>query len=349
MKNSKIVTRRQAAGRVHLKRFLLTFMMFLGIFIVMAVGYHLIEGFSVYQSWLAFTSNLAADWFEGSEAVIGIPAQSMYGRLFSTFAALATVIVGGYFISVLTSFIVDGQLKEYLKISSMDKQISELKDHFIVTGADDTTREIIEELRKLGKDVVIVYKDREEIEKMGQDALYLDVDPTEDQSMIEAGIKRAKGFVASLDSDQENLYQVMAARSLNPDLKIIAKVFDDNTNANKLKKAGANEVVSPFNIGGLRIASLLARPTVVTFLDKMIKQSGTKRFEEVIIGDKSPLVGRKLIDSQIYKKTGLRVIATQRKDSQEFDYNLPTDYQIEAGDVLVVIGEPEQVEKLEDM
>lgn len=347
--SKKLIIRSESGGRRHLKNFAISFILFAGLFGVMALGYYLIEGFPIYKSWLAFISHNAADWFEGTDAALGIPPQTFAGRIFSSVTALASVAVGGYFISVLTSFIVDGQLREYLKVTSMDKQISQLNNHFIVTGADDTTREIIEELKKLGKDVVVVYEDREAIEKMGQDVLYIDADPSNDEALIAAGIERAKAFVASLDSDQQNLYQVITARSLNPNLKIIAKVFDDDASETKLHKAGADEVVSPFNIGGLRIASLLARPTVVTFLDKMIKQTGTKRFEEVQVSEKSSLVGKTIADNQIHRKTGLNVLAVQRKDSSEFDYNLPQDFEVQAGDTLVVIGEPEQVQQLEKL
>ena len=348
--HSKKYIRKTFEGAIHVRRFVTTFFLFLGLFATMAIGYYLIEGYSVYQSWLAFISHNGTDWFGGDEAITGIPAQTVAGKMFSSFTALASIAIGGYFISVLTSFIVDGQLKEYFKISGMDKAIEKLSNHYIVCGADDTTREILEELVALKKDVVVVYNDRSAIEAMRQNVLYLDADPTDDESLIHAGIERAAGFVASLNSDQDNLYLVISARSLNQKLKIIAKVFDDAASAKKLRKAGADEVVSPFHIGGLRVASLLVRPDVVTFLDKMIKGRGTYRFEQFTVSSGSSLKGKPLGESHIHEKTGLQIIAVQPAgQSDEIEYNPAPGYTVKTGDTLIVIGTPEQIEKLKKL
>ena len=314
-------------------------MLFFLFFVFMAVVLYAMEGYSVYQSWLAFVAHNFADWFGGNSHHPKLVAT----KLFLSFSAIVALILGGYFISVMTSFIVDGQLRDYLKIRNMDKHIGNLEGHIVICGADDTTREAVEELTRINAPFVVIYPHREKIEAMGDHFLYLDDDPTKDETLIEAGIMKAKGILASLDSDPENLYLTITVHSINPSLKIIAKVFDDDACENKLKKAGATEVISPFNIGGLRMASLLTRPTVVTFLDKMMHQSGTKRFEEVVVQENSSLVGKTLATSDVRKKTGIVPIALQRDNEKEFQYNLSPHTTIMGNDTLIVIGEPDQV------
>ncbi len=328
-----------------MKNFLWSVVLFIAFFGFMAGGLYLIGGYSVYQSWLAYVSTNFADWFGGDSPV----PTTERTRIFLSFSAILSVVVGGYFVAIMTSFIIEGQLKEYFKISNMDKLISKLRNHFIICGVDDTTREVIQELQKMNVDFVVIYPDHEKIEKLSEKLLYLDADPTQDDTLLAAGIGEAKGFVASLDSDHENLYITLSARCLNPNIFIVSKVFDTHSSEAKLKKAGANEVISPFHIGGLRIASLLTRPTVVTFLDKMIRQTGTNRFEEVVVGSESKLAGKTIAKSRIHEETSLVPLAVKKKGEEAFRYNITSDYEIESGDTLIVIGEPENIEKLRRM
>lgn len=331
----------------HYRQFFITFLLFLGLFGVMAVGYRYIEGFSLYQSFLAFMANIGADWFTGGPPD-GIPDQTPRGKLFSSFAALLAMVVGGYFISALTSFFIDGQLRDYLKINRMDKKIAALSGHYIVCGADYTTREVLEELVKLQKPVVVIYPDRAKIEELGLDVLYIDAKAEEDATLLAAGIERAAGLVASLDSDAENLYLVITARGLTPQLKIIAKVFDDNAATDKLHKAGADEVISPFHIGGLRIASLLLRPKVVSYLDKMLR-GGDQRFAELTVPKSSRLVDRTITEADLHGQTGLNIISVQAAGSSDFDYNPAPHRVLAAGDTLIVIGTTAQLAKAEKL
>jgi voltage-gated potassium channel len=306
------------------------------LFFVGWAGFYYLEDRTLLQAYYGFIANVAGDWF------IDVPRmQTHAGVAFTSLLSLAALIVAGYFISVLTSFIVEGKLKEFLDVTKMDKKISQLADHFIVCGADDTTREILEELTKLKVPLVVVYDSAERIKKMGQEVLQLAADPTLDQTLLTAGIEHAKGLIASLDSDQDNLFLTLSAKSLNPKLKVIAKVFDDDASQEKLKRAGADEVVSPFAIGGMRIASILVRPTVVGYLDTMLKK-GIVRFEEIPVGK---LAGKTIAESDFFKLTGLNITSLKKVGAEDYIYNPAPTEQLVEGDIIIVIGDEKQVEK----
>jgi voltage-gated potassium channel len=173
----------------------------------------------------------------------------------------------------------------------------------------------------------------------------LEGDATQDRTLERAGIHRAAGLVAALPSDKDNLYVVLTARTLNPSLRIIAKA-DEEEAREKMARAGADSVVCPASIGGLRMASEMARPTVVSFLDAMLRgKEAALRVEEVTLPEASPLAGRSIAENQIAQKTGLLVVAL-RRPGEDFQFNPPASVRLGAGDTLIVIGDVRHVESL---
>ena len=165
--------------------------------------------------------------------------------------------------------------------------------------------------------------------------------------LLQAGIERAKGFVTVLGEDKDNVFTVLCARALNPKLRIISRIINEN-NIEKLKKAGADEIVSPNAIGGMRMASIMLRPNVVSFLDKMLRSSDQSlRFQEYSITEESSIAGKTLKETDIYHNTGLLVVAIKPFDKEGYLFNPDYHTKLEKGDVLIVMGSKKQLDKLE--
>jgi len=171
-------------------------------------------------------------------------------------------------------------------------------------------------------------------------------DPTDDEVLISAGIERARGLIAVMNSDKDNLFVTITARQLNPALRIIAEGLEAKSSA-KLQKAGADSVVLPNTIGALRLVSELVRPTVVSFLDLMLRdKSRTLRVEEATVAAGAELADRTLAQATLPQKTGQLVLAIKRRGEKAFHYNPPADTVMREGDTLIVMGEAEGLERL---
>lgn len=181
---------------------------------------------------------------------------------------------------------------------------------------------------------------------LAEDLLYLVGDATEEISLREAGIERAHGLIAALATDALNVLVVISSKFLNRDLKVIAKVLDIQL-TKKIQKAGADKVICPTFIGGMRMASEMIRPSVVSFLDQMLRSRSDHRVAEVTVPPGSPLLGR-LQDARIQERTGMVVIALDRGEGEgQFTYNPGPNEELRPGHILMVIGSPDAVAKLE--
>ena len=275
--------------------------------------------------------------------------QVPYARLFTAILLVIGAGIALYFVSVLTTFLVEGEFLQLRRRRKMQKRIKDLCDHIIVCGVGGTGRYIVEELVATHWPFVAVDIDDDRLVRCGEShpeaVLSIQGDATSDDVLHEAQIERARGVVASLPEDRDNLYIVIAARELNPKLRIVAKAMDPNA-VHKLQVAGADSVVSVNAIGGLRMVSEMIRPSVVTFLDKMMRDKDKKlRFEEVVIPAASPLVDRPLAESDIRKARNLLIVAARRADG-EYTYSPGPQFRLEANMTLIVIGETEAVQRL---
>ena len=315
-------------------------LVFIVMMVITIIGFYLTESWSPLQGYYAFIRTAFGDWFDT------VVPESTQGKLFATLINIFSIVAAGYFFATLSALFVEGELKDIIKFKKMDKSIAQLKDHFIICGIDNVSRHIIDEFVKTDTPFVVVEKSSEKCRELEADYkyLYLDADPTIDKNLEKAGIKSAKGLVASLEDDHDNLFLVISARSLNPKLKIAAKVIK-STAKEKMLKAGADETISPSQIGGLRIASVMIRPSVVTFLDTLLRGQGATRFEEVTLSNDSKLIGKKFQEAQEAEETGLSVIAIRKKDASDYICNPRADVTMEAGDTLVTLGEMRQKEE----
>lgn len=266
------------------------------------------------------------------------------GRVFTIFLILSSLVVIAYAGTALAAFIFEGHFERLLQGRRMDSRIAGLKDHFILCGARNTGRHVAEEFFKTGTQFVVVDKDQDALAELAEigDVPLLLADPTRDDTLQRCGILRAKGLVTALHDDKDNVYVTLSARSLNSRLRIVSRLVDEENRA-KLLKAGADEIVATEAIGGMRIASVMIRPGVVTFLDKMLRKTdATLRFEEVPARDAPGLVGQTLGDSQLAKRTGALIVAIRGPDGG-YRFNPGADYRVQESDVLIAIGTLEQI------
>ncbi|MBI2300543.1 MAG: potassium channel protein [Armatimonadetes bacterium] len=266
------------------------------------------------------------------------------------------VLVVGYLIilwgfSQIVAELVEGRLADLLGERRNMRAIEQMRSHYIVVGLGETGTHVVREMVQTRRDVVVVERDRARIDAglQGLDVPFLVGDAEEDATLLAAGVKRAAGVVACLPEDKDNLYVVLSARQLNPELRIVARGVHEQS-IPKMVKAGADVVVAPNQIGGLRIASEMIRPHVTGFLDLMLRaKDQVIRMEEVTVSSDSRLVGKQLEDSGIQQETNLLVLATRAAGAEEFVYNPRPDHRIEAGMALVVLGRAEDAQRLREM
>jgi voltage-gated potassium channel len=256
-----------------------------------------------------------------------------------------------YFVSNLTAMIVEGDLRAALRKTRMRKTIQNLQDHYVVCGTGSTGRHIIEELIATQRTVVAIDLSEEKLEGLSEKSggakagfYYIAGDATDDDVLAAANTAHARGIVAALANDKDNLFLVVTVRQLNAKARLVARGSDLKV-LEKLKRAGADTVVSPNYIGGMRMVSELVRPAVVRFLDVMLKDSKGMRIEEVEITAASKYAGRTVEDTHIRTEAGVSILAL-REPSGSYVYNPEKDQRITAGMTLVVLGEAAAAAKL---
>ncbi len=258
-----------------------------------------------------------------------------------------------FFASTITAFIIEGDLKNVLFANKLKKRIKRMKDHVIVCGAGSTGHNVIEELLKTGVAVVAIDAREAALKDISDkhpkaDFSFVVGDATDDDVMNQANLPSARGLVAALSSDKDNLYLVVSARQQNATMRIIARCAEVG-HVEKIKRAGADSVVSPNYIGGMRMVSELMRPAVVRFLDDMLRDKrAAYRIEEVRLGDRITEFGTTLGDAKVRKEFGMTVLAMQRNDKEPWIYNPDSTEALGPGSTLVVLGSAEQVKSLRE-
>ncbi len=322
----------------------------IGIFIALSIifsagvfGYKIIEGWTTLDSLYMTVITLASVGF------MEVHPLSNAGRIFTILLILYGSGVLIYGISVITAFIIEGELTDILRRRKMNKKISQLKGHYIVCGADHTGRYVIEELAKTKKDFVVIEKDAEKIKHfIEQNILCIEGDATHDAVLEMAGIKRARGFITSLHSDAENLFVVITAKRLNPDIRVISKAVEEESDQ-KIRMVGADGVVMPNSIGGLRMVSEMIRPTVVTFLDIMLRSKDrTIRIEDIEINPGSSFAGRTLDETGTLDIEGVTVVALKDKTNDTYVFNPSRKSALTTDNVLIVMGNVDFINKIKD-
>ncbi len=268
------------------------------------------------------------------------------GRIFTMMLALTGIGGLTYTFSMVTALIVEGNLTNSFRRKNMKKQIEHSAGHFIVCSAERVGTHIINELTATHRPFVVIERHQEHIDALLEkhpDALYLLGDPTDNETLLQAGVERACGLFATEDEDNRDLVICFSAKQLNPSLRVISQARDSK-NIDKMKRAGAESVISAEQIGGLRMASEMTRPSVVSFLDIMLRDKEKNlRIEEVTLPTK---IGEKTIaDLNLARFRKLLLMAVQ--DGDEWIYNPPETHRLSGKSVLVFMGTPEERIELE--
>jgi voltage-gated potassium channel len=277
-----------------------------------------------------------------------------WGESFTIFIILFGGAALVYFGSTTVALFVEEDLREAWRRGRMRKVIARMKNHIIVCGTGATGATVVRELLATRYAFVAVDRDAERLQRLEAEAgkggfPQLVGDATDDDILIEAGVREASGLVAALPTDKDNLFVTVSARQLNPRIRVVSRAIEPGMDA-KLKRAGASDVISPNAIGGMRMASVMIRPQVVEFLDKMLRDRDKNlRIEQVTVPDDSPLVGKALRDTPIRKITQLLVIAAYPPGAEErYVYNPGPDFILTGGVVLVVLGMVDDVIRLRE-
>jgi len=273
------------------------------------------------------------------------------GRIFTMFLLLGGMGIVAYSVATLAAFVIEGQLRHIFTRRQMQRRIGRMEDHFIVCGDTFARWYVTEELIKTGRSVVLVTSSQETLDEASErlgDVPGVIGDASDDDILIEAGILDAAGVVFCMTDEKDNLLGVLTARRLSSGIRIIASTERPETIA-KLRSAGADAIVSPTHIGGMRMASELIRPTVVSFLDQMLRVGGgTLRVEEVKIIEGSPMVGQALLSLFSEGIEGVLLLAIHRPGREDSDFKPPMDTVLEAGMRLIIMTDVEGREKLEE-
>jgi len=260
------------------------------------------------------------------------------------FLGLGTV---GYGVTSAVGIFFEGTFREKWRKNKMNNKIEAMKNHYILCGAGETGQSVIQYFLKSDVPFVVIEEreDRyEELIERGIPAIHGDA--TQEEILRKAHIETAKGFISSLPEDAANVFTVLTARQMNENLYIVSRAIESSTRG-KLKKAGANNTISPNEIGGTRMAAVMLRPTVISFLD-IITRAGdvVLDLEDVVIGKNSELAGKILKEAKIPERTGLVVLAMRKKGEKDLLLNPGFEQKLEIGDAMIVLGKEEQVKYL---
>ncbi len=326
------------------RNLLIALMALIAVFIIGTLGYHLLGG--PRYSWEdCFYMTFITITTIGYGEIIDVNHYE-YGRLFTVFIGISGIGVLGYVLSTFTAFMLESDLNVGLRRRRMQKRIAQLKDHYVVCGVGLVGSNVAHELNITGREFVIVDGDTSAIERYldaHPEQLYLLGDATDNDVLLAAGVMQARGIFAVAHDDSVNLVISLSAKQLNPKLRVVARCHDMK-NAEKTRRVGADEIVSPDYSGGLSLVSAMVRPNVTNFFDEMLKSDSKLRMEEIWIPE--GLVHKSL--GFLYNENrDCMVLAIQRRGAWQL--NPASTHILHGNDILMVMTTPEGRLRLEQL
>ncbi len=327
----------------HLKQSIISIVLFIALLAIGSWGYMAIEGWNFFDALYMTVITIATVGY--GEVHIVSPT----GRMFT----LILIFLGvGFFLYVVGNFIqflVEGRIRYVLGRRKLDRQINKLKNHYIICGYGRMGRALARFLIQRYLDVVVIEQNQARTAVMDEDGiLYLVGAATDESLLIRAGIERARGLITVVGSDADNVFLVLLARQMNPDIFIVARAVM-NSAKRTLTAAGANKVVSPYDLGARRMAHAILRPTVIEFLEMAFADENVDvEVEELTIKPNSPVVRRTLYESEIRPKFGVMIISIKKGDGKMV-FNPDADTLLESEDTLVVVGGAANIKGLEKL
>lgn len=271
-------------------------------------------------------------------------------KIFTIFLILTSISVFGYAVSAFTEALASGNFFKQIKLKRVQRKIDKLKNHTIVCGYGRNGMQAIVKLKNYQKKIVVVEKNKELINALDEEGiLHIEGDATTDEVLNSAGIKNASNLITALPSDADNLFVVLTASQLNKKCKIISRASNESS-FNKLKIAGADNVIMPDKLGGAHMASLVVTPDVIEFVDRLtIEGETTANLEEIDVNDlPSEYLEKTILDLDLRKKTGCTVIGYKEVDGN-YIINPEASIKLIANSSLIVLGRPEQIVKLREL
>lgn len=324
------------------KQLVLAFSSIICIMLIGTLGYVFIEEWSALDSlYMTIISLTTVGYGE-------VQPLTPQGKVFTL-----ALILGGFAtftttLTVGTQILLAGQLQKFMGRRKLEKEIKKIRDHYIICGHGRMGKIICKEFARKPVPFVVIENRLDEFQRIPSDILAIGGNAAEEKVLLEAGIDRAKGLVSVASSDADNVYITLTAVGLRPDLYIVARAGEPGSEQ-KLLRAGASKVVSPYAIGGTGIANAILRPAVVDFIELVTKREHLElQMEEVMIGEKSPLAEKNILDSGLRQRLSIIVVAVKKVDGH-MEFNPSSQTIIEQGDRLIVLGGGENLARLEDL
>ncbi len=308
------------------------------------IGYMILEKYTLIEALYMTVITIATVGFQE------IRILSDNGRLFTIFLIFLGIGTGSYSIGIIAAMLVEGYMLDILKGRRMVREITSLRKHAIVCGYGKIGREVCVSLAEAGQAFVVIDNNEDKIEQALEKGYLAAVgDATDDEVLLRAGIKNASGLVSAISEDSANIYLVLTARALNDRLMIVARGVGE-AYQKKMIRAGANKVVSPFEIGARRMAALLLRPEIVDFLEALSPgRTYGLRIERIELKSGSPLVNKRLQESFFKRDTDGAMVLGIGRPNGEMKINPPGETMMQAGDNLLSIGNDTQLQKLTEL
>jgi voltage-gated potassium channel len=305
------------------------------------IGYMIIEGWPFIDALYMTVITISTVGFKEVNQLDGA------GRIFTVFLVFSGVGFTLYVAAAIVQFMVEGRIRIIMGRRRLDKKIERLKNHYIVCGYGRIGRVLCRHLRRANIDIAVIEKDSELIPVMDADGvLYIAGDAADENNLIKAGIERAKAVVAALATDTDNVFLVLTARQLAPELLIMARSSQDTAKI-KLRAAGADFVESPYSMGAVSMAHRIIRPTVTSFLDLAFAHKRRDiQMEEIPVSPSSEMANVQLKDSGIRQKYNLIIIAIMKPDGHML-FNPSFEAVITPNDTVIAVGEADNLQKLE--
>ncbi len=322
------------------RKLLFSILMLLVVVLFGIFGYTWIEGWNLLDSLYMTIITLSTVGY-GEVREIG-PG----GRVFTVLLIVFGLFTITYIVGLVAETLVAGEIRSVLGRRKVSKKIKSLRDHYIICGYGRIGSIICKGLTRKAIPLMVIEKDEQVQEQLEEDEiLYLQGDATHEETLLEAGIAKAKGLVSVVSSDAENVYICLTARGLSPRLYILSRA-EDEASERKLLRAGANKVILPYILGGRRMVQAIIRPTVSDFLESAVHdQSFELAIEEITVGEDSRLVNQSLVDSGIRQEMDIIIIGIKQKDGTMI-FNPSSQAEIQSDDILIAMGRNKDLETL---
>jgi voltage-gated potassium channel len=304
-------------------------------------GYTLIEGWPIWDAFYMTVTTVATVGFRE------IHPLSPRGQVFTVALIVGGVGTAFYTATLVAATVVEGGLHRQFERRRAARMLEQLNDHFIVCGYGRIGSSIVAELHQQGVPFAVIERDADRVRQaIDRGWLALEADASREEVLARAGIHRARGLIAAVGTDAENVFTVLTARVMRPDLFIIARVESDDAE-HKLRRAGADRVISPYQIGATQMVQTALRPAVVDFFRLATSSDRLDlSMEQVRIKDDSPLANQTIVDAGIRQKFGVIIVGIKRSGGV-MDFNPAPDAIMRAGDELVVLGRTDSIKALE--